>query len=57
MRLLYMVPNINNEGGVARTLAIKRTYLSRWNYEVHILTQNKGNRPFMISIIRLCLMI
>jgi hypothetical protein len=29
MRLLYMVPNINNEGGVARTLAIKRTYLSR----------------------------
>jgi hypothetical protein len=35
--------NINNEGGVARTLAIKRTYLSKWNYVIHILTQNKGN--------------
>jgi hypothetical protein len=31
----YMVPNINNEGGVARTLAIKRTYLSKWNYEAY----------------------
>jgi hypothetical protein len=57
MRLLYLVPNINNEG-VVRTLAIKRTYLSKWNYEVHILTQNKGNSaPFMISITRLCLVI
>jgi hypothetical protein len=39
----YMVPNINNEGGVARTLAIKRTYLSRSGIMKHILTQNKGN--------------
>jgi hypothetical protein len=48
MRLLYMVPNINNEGGVARTLAIKTNLLiEKWNYEVHILTQNKGNlAPF-----------
>jgi hypothetical protein len=54
-----LVPNINNEGGVARTLAIKTNLLiEKWNYEVHILTQNKGNSaPFMISITRLCLMI
>jgi glycosyltransferase involved in cell wall biosynthesis len=48
MRLLYLVPNINNEGGVARTLAIKTNLLiESWNYEVYILTQNKGNSaPF-----------
>jgi glycosyltransferase involved in cell wall biosynthesis len=48
MILLYIVPNINNEGGVARTLAIKtKVLIEKWNYEVHILTQNKGNSaPF-----------
>jgi hypothetical protein len=37
--LLYLVPNINNEGG-SRTLAIKTNLLiEKWNYEVHILTK------------------
>ncbi|NRT17055.1 glycosyltransferase involved in cell wall biosynthesis [Flavobacterium sp. 28A] len=48
MKLLYIIPNINNEGGVARTLAIKtKVLIEKWNYEVHILTQNNGNStPF-----------
>jgi hypothetical protein len=53
--LLYLVPNINNEGG-SRTLAIKRTYLSRSGIMKYIFSQNKGkSAPFMISITRLCL--
>lgn len=48
MRLLYIVPNINNEGGVARTLTIKTDALiEKWGYDVHILTQNNGHSdPF-----------
>jgi hypothetical protein len=53
MRLTWF--NINNEGGVARTLAIKRTYY-REGIMKYILTQNKGNLAHD-SIIRLCLMI
>jgi len=46
MKLLYLVPNINNEGGVARVLAIKTYYLiEKWNYEIDFLTQNKGDFP------------
>lgn len=46
MKLLYIVPNINNEGGVARVLSIKANYLvEKLGYEVHILTQNKGFSP------------
>jgi glycosyltransferase involved in cell wall biosynthesis len=46
MKLLYIVPNINNAGGVARVIAIKANYLvEKMNYEVHILTQNNGNSP------------
>lgn len=46
MKILYIVPNINNEGGVARVIAIKANYLvQKWNYDVAILTQNKGNVP------------
>jgi hypothetical protein len=31
MKLLYLVPNVNNEGGVARVLAIKTFYLiEKW---------------------------
>jgi glycosyltransferase involved in cell wall biosynthesis len=46
MKLLYLVPNINNEGGVARVLAIKTHYLiEKWNYQVDFLTQNKGGFP------------
>ena len=43
MKLLYIVPNINNAGGVARVLSIKANYLvEKLGYEVHILTQNEG---------------
>lgn len=44
MKLLYIVPSINDEGGVARVLSAKTNYLiEKWGYEIHILTQNKGN--------------
>ncbi len=48
MRLLYIVPSCNTEGGVARVLSVKANYLAeKWGYEIHIVTQNDGNRsPF-----------
>jgi glycosyltransferase involved in cell wall biosynthesis len=46
MKLLYIVPNINNAGGVARVLSIKANYLvEKLGYEVHLLTQNEGFSP------------
>ena len=46
MKILYLVPNINNEGGVARVLAIKTHYLiEKWDYKIDFLTQNKGGFP------------
>jgi glycosyltransferase involved in cell wall biosynthesis len=46
MKILYLVPNINNEGGVARVLAIKTNYfIEKWNYKIDFLTQNKGGFP------------
>ena len=50
MKILYIVPKINNEGGVARVLSVKANYLiKKLGYEVHILTQNKGNFPLFYS--------
>lgn len=50
MRLLYIVPNINNEGGVARVLSVKTKYLvEKLGYDVHILTQNEGFSPLFYS--------
>lgn len=50
MRLLYIVPNINNEGGVARVLSVKTNYwIEKSGYEVHILTQNEGFSPLFYS--------
>ena len=50
MKLLYIVPKINNEGGVARVLSIKANYLvEKLGYEVHILTQNEGFSPLFYS--------
>lgn len=50
MKILYVVPNINNEGGVARVLAIKTNYLiEKWNYQIDILTQNNGNSPLFYN--------
>jgi glycosyltransferase involved in cell wall biosynthesis len=46
MKLLYLVPSVNNEGGVARVLSIKTNYLiEKFGYQIHILTQNEGNYP------------
>lgn len=50
MKILYIVPNINNEGGVSRVLSIKANYfLEKLGYDVHILTQNNGNSPLFYS--------
>lgn len=50
MKILYIVPKINNEGGVARVLSVKANYLvEKFGYEVHILTQNRGNTPLFYS--------
>ena len=48
MKLLYIVPSCNTEGGVARVLSIKtNSLIEKWGYEIHILTQNNGNdNPF-----------
>ncbi len=58
MKLLYIVPKINNEGGVARVLSIKTNYLvEKWGYEISILTQNNGNSPLFYEfnpLIKLC---
>ena len=44
MRILYIVPDVNNEGGVARVLSIKANYLvDKFGYQIAILTQNDGN--------------
>jgi len=46
MKLLYIVPKINNAGGVSRVLSVKTDYcIKKWNYEITILTQNDGNSP------------
>ena len=50
MRILYITPRINNQGGVAKVLSIKTDYLIRkWGHEIHILTQNKGNEDLFFS--------
>jgi glycosyltransferase involved in cell wall biosynthesis len=50
MKILYMTPKINNEGGVARVLSVKANYLVEdFGYEVHVLTQNGGNNPLFFS--------
>ena len=50
MKLLFFVPNVNNEGGVARVLSVKANYLvEKLGYEVHILTQNAGFSPLFYA--------
>ena len=50
MRLVYLVPNINNEGGVARVLSIKTQQLiERWGYQIHIITQNNGHNALFYA--------
>ncbi|PZX94390.1 glycosyltransferase family 4 protein [Flavobacterium aquariorum] len=50
MKLLFIVPKLNNEGGVARVLSLKLNYLiEKFGYEVHVLTQNQGNSLLFYS--------
>lgn len=50
MKILYIAPQINNEGGVARVLSIKSNYLiQKRKHQVHILTQNNGNFPLFFD--------
>jgi glycosyltransferase involved in cell wall biosynthesis len=44
MKILYVVPNINNGDGISRVIAIKANYLiENYGYEIAILTQNNGH--------------
>lgn len=44
MKILYVVPNINNGDGISRIIDIKANYLiENYGYEIVILTQNKGH--------------
>lgn len=44
MKILYIVPDINNEGGVARVLWIKTNYwIQQFGYQIEIITQNDGH--------------
>lgn len=50
MKILYIIPKTNNEGGVARVLSVKANYLvENFGYKVHILTQNGGKNPLFYS--------
>jgi len=50
MKILYIIPKINNEGGVARVLSLKSNYfIQKENYQVNILTQNNGNFPLFFD--------
>ena len=48
MKLLYLTPKINSEGGLERVLCLKANYLvNNYNYDISIVTQNCGNsNPF-----------
>ena len=43
MKILYIVNDVNNAGGVARILSIKTNYLiEKFQFSIDILTQNNG---------------
>ena len=44
MKLLYITPKINDEGGVQKVLSVRTNYfIEKFGYEISILTQNGGN--------------
>lgn len=50
MKILYLTPVINDEGGVARVLSIKTNYLiEKYKYQVAIITQNQDNSPLFFE--------
>ena len=45
MKLLYITPKINDEGGVQKVLSIRTNYfIEKFDYKIDILTQNYGNK-------------
>ena len=48
MKIVFIVPSIKNNGGVARVTALKANYLiENWNYEIDIICQDEKNiNPF-----------
>lgn len=53
MKILYLTPRINNEGGVARILAVKTNlFIEKLGFEIAIATQNKGNLPLFFDFNR-----
>ena len=48
MRILYVTPTINSEGGLERVLSIKTNYfIEKFGYKIDIITQNNGfQNPF-----------
>ncbi len=50
MKIIYLTPRINNEGGVARILAVKTNELiQRYGYSIAIATQNGGDYPLFFD--------
>lgn len=50
MKILYLTPRINNEGGIARILAVKTNlFIEKLDFEIAIATQNKGNSPLFFD--------
>lgn len=50
MKILYLTPRINNEGGVARILAVKTNlFIEKLGFEIAIATQNKGDSPLFFD--------
>lgn len=44
MKILYITPILNGEGGVQKILSIKTDYfIEKFDYQIDILTQNNGN--------------
>lgn len=44
MKIVFIVPSIKNNGGVARVTSLKANYLiENWNYEIEIICQDEKN--------------
>lgn len=51
MKILYLVPKINAEGGLERVLSLKANYLvENFKHDVSILTQNNGNTSLFFPL-------
>ena len=48
MKLLYLTPQINQEGGLPKVLSVRTNYfIEKFDYQINILTQNEGfKNPF-----------